>query len=165
MGTTCIIAVKLNKKVKLAQPIFHDGYPSHEGVEVLKFLLKDLVKDKFIQKVQNLRFAESEQEKIDSEQRQWDFRGSKILKYIQSRKDNIVFDATEYDGSIPTCFEFGYLIDLDKNTFEVYSETITSRKNYNASKSNEFRDFNLLRRYDLNNLPTIEQFMDTFDLA
>lgn len=165
MSTKGIIVVKQDTKVKLSQPVWNDAYPSYLGVEILKFLLKDFKKDKFSKKVKNLRFAQTNKECIDLEERQWDYRGFKILKYIQSRKDNIVFNALEEDDLIPNCFEYGYLIDLDNNTFEIYAEKISSRKNNSETKSREFKTFNLLRKYSLDKLPTIEIFQDTFDLA
>lgn len=165
MSTKGIIVVKQDKQVKLAQPVWNDAYPSYLGLEILKFLRKDFKKDKFNEKVKNLRFAQTNKECIDLEERQWNYRGFKILKYIQSCKDNIVFNALEGDGVVPNCFEFGYLINLDNNTFEIYAEYINSRKNLTETKSKEFRKFNLLRKYSLDKLPTTEIFQEIFDLA
>lgn len=164
MTTKSVIVVKKDGEIKIAHPRWADGYPSEEGVDILKFLLKDLKKDKFIQKLNILRFTENESEESERDQRQEKYSGSKILKYLQNSKDNIVFDSL--NGTVvPSCFEFGYLIDFDKNTYEIYAQYLYSNKNSKTKKSSEFQTFNLLRKYDLNNLPSIKDLKDTFDFA
>ena len=49
MGTKSITTVKLNGLIMVTQPHWGDGYPTHDGVEILKFLQKNFNKDLFIE--------------------------------------------------------------------------------------------------------------------
>lgn len=164
MGTTSILLVKTSGKIKIAQPRWYDGYPSQEGVDILTFLLKEMKKDKFIAKLNNLRFTRNEQEEVDINKKQNSFEGSKILKYIQNNNENIVINSLN-DGVVPECIEYGYLIDFDNNTYEIYSEALSSKKYAESKKAKEFERFNILAIYNLNELPSIEQFIDRFDIC
>ena len=164
MGTKSITTVKLNGLIKVTQPHWRDGYPTNDGVEILKFLLKNFKRDKFIKNLKTSRFAKNQDEYIEIEEKQANYKGTGILKYIQKTKNSILFNALD-DGFIPSVFDYGYLIDLDNNTFEIYALYELSRKNRNAEKERAFKKYNVLKKYDLNNLPTVNEFMDTFDFC
>lgn len=164
MGTTSITIVKLNGKIRIAQPRWHDGYPYGEGIDILKFLLKGFNREKLTEKLLIVRTAESYDEENDREQRQKDYEGIKILKYLLNKKDYIIFNGLEDENSVDT-YEYAYLIDLDNNAFEIYAENEYSHKYKNVRKQPEFKKYNLLRIYKFDNLPTLEQFKETFDMV
>ena len=101
---------------------------------------------------------------IEIEEKQADYKGTGILKYIQKTKNSILFNVLDA-GLISTVFDYGYLINLDDNTFEIYALYEFSRKNQNAKKEWAFKKYNVLKKYDLNNLPTVDEFMETFDFC
>ena len=48
MTTRSLTAVKVDGEYKIAQYGHYDGYPLGQGIYVLKFLLEDMKKDKFL---------------------------------------------------------------------------------------------------------------------
>ena len=80
MTTRSLTAVKINGEYKIAQYGYYDGYPSGQGVTILKFLLGEMDKNKFIKKLKKLRFVINDQEERERIERQYDYDGAKILK-------------------------------------------------------------------------------------
>lgn len=159
MTTRSLTVVKMNGEIKLAQPSYGEGFPYLQGVCTLNFLLNEMDKEKFIQKLNTGNYCET----FSLKKRPVQIDGSEILKYIQNLKGNIASYDFE-DGKVPIYYEYAYLIDFDDNTFEIYAKNRQSIKNMGTSKKDGFEYLNLLRRYDLNNLPSISNFKDTFDI-
>lgn len=163
MSTRSLTAVKINGEYKIAQYGHYDGYPAGQGVTALQFLIKGMKKEKFITKLERLRFAITEQEDRECIKRQKNIDGAEILKYVQNRKDNIVANNLEFAQDNLLC-EWAYLIDFDDNSFEVYSARLTSRKYGDTAPKEGFESLNLLKKYNLNNLPSKKEFINDFDI-
>jgi hypothetical protein len=142
MGTRNLTMVISNGETKVAQYGQWDGYPRGQGATALSFLRSCDLK-KFKQKVDSLSFlSDSECQKLDdegnwSEKYPWLTRdiGAEILTAIYEGKLRVrsgVADKKEISVSVSKLVnsegfandslfcEWGYVIDLDRNTFEVY---------------------------------------------
>ena len=94
------------------------------------------------------------------------YHGSDILNVIANSEDESILLRNSKDFVYDSLFcEYGYVIDLDKNTFEVYegfTETPmkkTERFYLRRKKGTEYGAIRLMKSYDLNNLPTAEEFL------
>ena len=162
MTTRSLTAVKLDGSYKVANFGHYDGYPTGQGIYALKFLLEKMQKEKFIKRLSQLHFAKTDKEKFESQKRQNEFDGALILEYIQNSNDNIVVNNLKFLEDTIYC-QWAYVIDFDNNTFEIYSNNRTSEKYGKLNNRREFRYLNLIKIYDLNKLPTLEEFEDRFD--
>ena len=133
MGTRHLIAVHVDGQYKIAQYGQWDGYPDTQGVRVLKFL-RGMDKPAFIEKCRALRFMSPEtidefNKKIASgeitnwtRQYPWLSRdaGAEILEWVESKEDGLpLINQIKFAGDSCMC-EWAYVIDFDKNTFEVF---------------------------------------------
>lgn len=185
MGTRHLIAVQYNRRYKVAQYGQWDGYPSGQGVRVLEFL-RSVDLEEFKKKVKALRWVRKgmmekvfreiglpeeggwmtlEQGAIFEEKHpEWSRNtGAKILPLIMERKLHLQ-NSIEFAGDGLFC-EWGYVVDLDSQTFEIYSgfhkgplPTNGRFEKYDNPES-EYRPVSLVKLYSLDNLPTQEQFL------
>lgn len=142
MGTRNLTIVVLNNEVKVAQYCQWDGYPSGQGVTILKFLqnvnIDDFktkvtacswASDEFLNEVYasvgstngSLTMAQSGE--LESKYPQFHRNtGAGILSFI-SHNGGLggikLRDDYDFAGNSLFC-EYAYVIDLDKETFEVY---------------------------------------------
>jgi len=163
MSTRSLTVVKINGEYKIAQYGHYDGYPLGCGLCTLLFLEK-MNRTKFCEKLKKLRFAINEQEEATVFERQKAYDGADILEYIHNEEDFVVIDNLEFAKDNLFC-EWAYLIDFDKNTFEIYSAFQSSEKYQNIQKKQEFKNLNLLKIYNLSKLPSEDEFKDTFDIC
>ena len=161
MTTRSLTAVKINGEYKIAQYGYYDGYPSGQGVTILKFLLGEMDKNKFIKKLKKLRFVINDQEERERIERQYDYDGAKILKYIQNNEDYIVANNLEFAQDTAFC-QWAYLIDFDDNSFEIYSGLKKANCINNSSIKKGFENLNLLKKYKLNALPNVNELINVF---
>lgn len=205
MGTRNLTMVIANGETKVAQYGQWDGYPEGQGAVALNFLINnDLVE--FKHKLNSVQFITgSKQKEIDSwlksigcengwmnmdQADQYKKRypllsrdnGADILEMIMESDADInwVSDSSEFAGDSLFC-EWAYVIDLDKNTFEVYQGfnntplTIEDRFYYltpEADKENQRRkDYGgdsmyypvkMIKSYNLNDLPLEAEFVNHF---
>ena len=206
MGTRNLTMVVSNNQTKVAQYGQWDGYPSGQGVDALNIMSKIVWDNKlseFKEKVDRLSWLTDEQiddlnlqsdvlKKHPYLKRDW---GAKILNAIMYGElvyDGI-FGSEKYEFEIlglanrekfaqnSLFCEWGYVIDLDKNTFEVYRgcnihplpETdrfhyldiaIEPQENdwYENNQTGEkyfYHAIQMIKSYDLNNLPTVDEFL------
>lgn len=205
MGTRNLTMVISNGETKVAQYGQWDGYPSGQGVTALNFLTNTDLKE-FKEKLKSVKFINGTKQKeidkwlksigcengwMDGEQSKLYHQkyplltrdnGADILNLIMESEEEInwVTDSSEFAGDSLFC-EWAYVIDLDKNTFEVYEGfnstplTIDDRFYYltaEADKENQRRKdygsdsvyypIKLLKSFDLNNLPFEDEFINTF---
>ena len=175
MGTRGATMVIQEEKVKVAQYGQWDHYPEGQGLTALEILRNTIMKSKesfedFKEKVSKIEeiaeysFEEKlEEVGIDSKKEYMTFEesdrfkekypylhrdcGAEVLKYVADGsatelKDDLYYAETGFD-----C-EWCYAVNLDKETFEVYED------NYMPG--------NLKGSFDLNNLPTEEEFLNHF---
>ena len=192
MGTRHLIAVQYKNEYKIAQYGQWDGYLEGQGASILDFLTNDFNRNKFISNLEKCRYI-TDKEYTDRWKKfgidltastfvSMDISnkfyakfpelnrdiGSDILQMVQNAdgvlilKDSINF---AYDGLF--C-EYGYVIDLDKNTFEIYSgcneEPMNKSERFYQPEpkkySNcEYYPIRLVESYDLSNLPDEEEFL------
>lgn len=126
MGTRHLIAVVLNNEYKVASYGQWDGYPSGQGLDILRFLRENNL-DRFAEKVAKCRWITEEEinevkgkniipEKYAHLSRD---TGSKILSRILASEGLALQDSSSFAADGLFC-EWAYVIDLDKQTFEVY---------------------------------------------
>ncbi|EXE17198.1 hypothetical protein J558_2879 [Acinetobacter baumannii 1106579] len=190
MGTRHLICVQHNNEYKVAKYGQWDGYPSGQGVGILEFLKGGFNKALFIQKLDNIFEPTDEQVKawyreagntrddgyVDFEvSKRFSAKypsfsrdaGSDILGIIQNSESPIPMRKyLEFAAESLFC-EWAYVIDLDKNTFEVFqgfNKTPLDRSERFASvtspNSNEgYYQVKFLESFDLDNLPSEEDFI------
>jgi hypothetical protein len=196
MGTRNLTMVISNGETKVAQYGQWDGYPGGQGSTALEFLRK-MDANKFREKVGNLRWITKE-EATALDETDWTKThpflsrdtGANILNtiYYDSMEirdpDANVFSGKKIDFPCKVEFlqdesnfaadslfcEWAYVIDLDKNTFEVYegfnkSPLDENDRFYHLEKTREDSEYypiRLSKSYDLNNLPDVETFINDF---
>ena len=205
MGTRNLTMVIANGETKVAQYGQWDGYPEGQGAVALNFLINnDLVE--FKHKLNSVKFVNGAKEKeiqnwlnsmgcengwmngeqADEYKKRYPLlsrdNGADILQMIMDSTEEInwVNDSSEFAGDSLFC-EWAYVIDLDKNTFEVYEGfnnkplTIEDRFYYltaEADKENQRRkDYGsdsmyypvkMIKSYNLNDLPLEAEFINHF---
>lgn len=192
MGTRNLTMVISNKETKVAQYGQWDGYPSGQGATALNFLLNTNItefKEK-LNRVHFIN--DEKQKEIDewlksigsengwlnmeqSSQYQKKYplltrdNGAGVLQLIMdSTEDELwLHDQSEFAADSLFC-EWAYVIDLDKGYFEVYEGFQkkplgkTQRFKHLESDGSEYYPVRMIKKYDLDNLPTEEQFLEDF---
>ena len=177
-----------NRKPKLAQYNQFDGYPDHFGKNLL-IQLKTIDLDTLQEQIDKIRFAGEKKsnqimafyEKIKSntpksvddiffEKYPLMHRntGPELLDNIM-KLDKIVFakNSSDFAGDSLFC-EWAYIIDLDKETFETFKgfnkEPLNQQERFfkYQDKNAEYKPVRLSLSYDLDNLPTVEDYLLNF---
>lgn len=194
MGTRHLIAVQVDGEYKVAQYGQWDGYPSGQGVDILEFLRKnkknlnkladaaractELSDDDYRQAwVECGADPESDFVTMDVSER---FRqkypylsrdcGSDILTHVFNAGTDGLKLRYALDFAADSLFcEWAYVVDLDKNTFEVYkgfnkepvdpSERFANLPLEPNSSGTVYYPVKLVQSYDLGKLPTPKQFI------
>ena len=186
MGTRNLTIVKHNEEIKVAQYCQWDGYPDSAGLHILNFLQR-FIKADFKNNLERCSWATKEDlvkmdEIIGSIEESnltihadtWHAvfpafhrnTGCRILEFIGGSpyggpKRILLQNSFKFGGDKVFC-EWAWVIDLDSNQLEVYSSSDGSK--------GIFEDLDdpvrLTVSWDLDNLPTPEDFMTYFnDLA
>jgi hypothetical protein len=185
MGTRHLICVFKDNEYKVAQYGQWDGYPGGQGVRILKFLREEMVRPAFDSGVAKLRWlAEREIEELNREQVNLadypelsrDTSAELLPLILQSSEQNNrpikLINHIEFAKDSLFC-EWAYVIDLDKNTLEVYKgfnkqpldskERFYSEKEPNVShREDQYYPVALVKKYELDALPTEEAFLSEF---
>jgi len=197
MGTRHLICVVNNGEYKVAQYGQWDGQPSGQGVDILDFLRNDMDRAKFENQIEALTFATEEEQKqtwveigvepntiisVEVANKYKELypehsvdNGSGILRLIQdSDRELKLRNSLNFANDSLSC-RWGYVIDLDKNTFEVYEGA--NRNPLNESERFYFLQENLkpiaildttyypikyVVGFDLDKLPTEKEFLFRF---
>jgi len=198
MGTRHVTAVFLNGEPKVAQYGQWDGYPSGQGVTILNFLKKASI-NKFRKKVAECVFLPPEEIKQrwtecgadpNSEWVGLDIAkkfeqkypglyrdtGAAILEMIYKNEVKELQNSLDFVKDSLWC-EWAYVIDLDKNTFEVYegfnhkplnegdrfyTETPIEKKGI-SGETTEYYPVGLKKSYSFDNLPDKQSFVDELE--
>lgn len=189
MGTRNLTCAVIDKKYKVAQYGQWDGYPSGQGITILNFLRNKLnrpLMEKRLRQVQFLNDAEikliNEANKPLPQQLSRDC-GGHILEFLQNgayTKSELFRSVTytwemdklhnrlDFTGDSLFC-EWAYVVDFDENTFEVYEGFVKEPHEgerfsdvgcvETAQGERRYYPIKLKKKYDLNNLPTEEEFL------
>jgi hypothetical protein len=187
MGTRHLICVVKDGDYKVAQYGQWDGYPAGQGIRILNFL-KTVDKEKFkaqIDKVSFLSDEETQDRWIEAgaeKNSEWvslevseKFNmlypensrdtGSQVLQIIQNAKKPIkLTNQIEFAGQSLFC-EWAYVIDLDKNVFEVYkgfnTKQVPKKERFFGfeQESPKYYPVKLIAKFNLNKLPSEKVFM------
>ena len=187
MGTRNLTAVYKNGKYAVAQYGQWDGYPECAGQTILKFLLKPENIEELRKKIDKCVFVT--QEEIDAAYKQVGVPenerfitlsqankfhsifpllnrdiGYNILSEIIKQKEEIKLgNSIDFANDSLFC-EWGYVVDLDKNTFEIYEgynrkPLAKSERFYNPNLTeNEYYPIRHIKTYFLNSLPDKDTF-------
>jgi len=174
MGTRSLIAVHVDKRYGVAQYNQWDGDPGGQGTGVLDFL-KDMDKDKFIEKVRATKFATQEDyNRINTKHgKEWARHypqmsrdtGSDILQMVQEFEPGIMLkNSIDFAGDSLMC-EWAYVVDFDENALEVYKgfnkKPLDKTERFADTKieGKEYYPVYLVMQWDLSALPSDEEFM------
>jgi len=195
MGTRHLICVVKGGEYKVAQYGQWDGYPEGQGVEILNFLHNGFIREVFERQLQNNISFGTEEELheqwkicgaddsgwVDSKVSDLHAKlypencrdtGADILSIIQlTQKPLKLCNSLDFAGDSLFC-EWVYVIDLDKNTFEIYegfnhSPIDENERFYGLDvqpehRTDKYYPVGLVATFNLNNLPTKEEFLNTF---
>ena len=188
MGTRNLTMVIKGEKPVVAQYGQWDGYPGGQGITALKFLRSKSF-NKFKKKLDLIRFATKEDiaeveefmksigvndgwmnmDQSGKYHEKYPFltrdHGAKILQLIQDNNDPVFLtDSTNFANDSLFC-EWAYVIDLDKNTFEVYEgfnkKPLEEGERFYGEKKvdTDYFPVCLIKTYSLSELPTLSQFL------
>jgi hypothetical protein len=194
MGTRNLIAVYKDGEYKVAQYGQWDGYPSGQGVSILDYL-KEYGTNRIKTKLNKVRWITDDEYKkqwlefghdIDSSDGfvscdladKFDKKypelsrdtGADILSLIAETDDVLkIRNSIDFAGDSLFC-EWAYVIDFDKNTFEVYEgfnqkPIDVSERFYDYydkdqdHRAEQYYPVTLKATFDLNNLPSKETFL------
>lgn len=192
MGTRNLtMVIDENNKTKVAQYGQWDGYPEGQGATIIEFL-KNVGIDKLKECLKKVRFEtkkdKAQKEKflesigvkegwMDSKQAtlyhnkyRFDNRdyGAEILEMIcDSEEEEIVLvDSSSFAEESLFC-EWCYIIDLHKNTLEVYEgfneEKLSPEERFYKEDTTEgYYPVKLCKSFDLNAIPNKEEFIEYF---
>lgn len=192
MGTRNLTMVINNNKTKIAQYGQWDGYLSGQGLTILSFLQENKNDNyKHFKKQLNLvRFATKKDSKsvddfmesigckdgwMDGNQSEQYHKkyplltrvnGGEILNLINKLKEpDFLYDQSDFVNDSLFC-EYAYVIDFDKNTFEIYTgfneKPLDKNERFYKDKPDEdgYYPVKLLAEFKLDKLPTQESFLE-----
>ncbi len=194
MGTRHSILVQIDNKYKVAQYGQWDGYPSGQGVTILGFLISLMQEgengvNKFKNQLRELKSISSEElrkkwKECGADDSGWvditvsnKFKakypylyrdcGADILQMIWDGKCEEVFLNLEFVKDSLWC-EWVYVVDFDKNVFEVYEgfneEPLNKDDRFYSREDidKEYYPVKLVKSYSLKELPNEEGFVEYF---
>ncbi|NNP68928.1 hypothetical protein [Acinetobacter sp. Ac_5812] len=193
MGTRHLICVVAKTEYKVAQYGQWDGYPSGQGSDILEFLNSKLDKELFLSKLSQTF------EPTDDQITQWykdagntrtdgmvDYdvaknfssmfpslsrdTGSDILNIIQKSEQPLPLRLFKEFAADSLFCEWAYVIDFDRNTFEIYrgynKEPLDENERFYdlpIEQGSEYQPVKHLHTFYLNSLPTIEEFFSILE--
>lgn len=175
MGTRNLTCVVQDGEYKIAQYGQWDGYPSGQGLVALNFL-QNVNLDEFREKIKQVKFLTTEDLKLLDDNTWKDTHPqlsrdicAHILQFVMDDYTEFV-NSVSFAGDSLFC-EWAYVIDLDKNTFEVYNgfnqrPLDESERFYGIKPENRnYEPVKHIYTFDLLNLPTEEEFLEILNPA
>jgi hypothetical protein len=186
MGCRNFTGVIVGGKIKVAQYGQWDGIPEGQGITIIHFLKNELNREKFLKNLERVRFITEEEldkgykdagaepisscskvltltdEAIKKFYIQYPYinrdYGAKILSMIQSAPKNTdieLLNSLADDPNYGVDCEWAYILNLDTNTLKVYSV----HRNPLLPENEKFLYLDLMSSFDINNLPSREEFI------
>lgn len=186
MGTRGLTCVIHREKPVVAQYWGYDNYPSYAGVEMLKFakrLSEEGVRQTFEESLDKSRLLTEEEfrtsiaritdehggysrTKLEEIHPQFYMPGFELLHWLADGNSGELEDSYDFAADSLFC-EWCYVIDLDKDTFEVYEgfnkHILSSAErfhNLDVDAASEYQPVRHLNTYKLDNLPDEEKFLN-----
>lgn len=187
MGTRNLTMVISNGETKIAQYGQWDGYPDGQGATILDFLSKsdlNVFREKlFLCRFIDNKFIEEEYRKVGHKGGEWVdtniaaafnrihpqlSRGvaGDILEFVYKSDTEVLLKNEENFAADSLFCEWAYVVDLDKNTFEVYEgfnmEPLAPEDRFfylESKRSGKYYPVKMIGSYSLNELPTEKQFL------
>lgn len=174
MGTRHLIVVQSKGEYRVAQYGQWDGYPSGQGVAILKFLRRVNLPI-FQNNVESCSFFMDDE--LEALGKTWletnpqlsREQGSTILDLVNVEGGIKLRDSLGFAGDSLFC-EWAYVIDLDIGRLEVYvgfnKDKITEGRFISGDPDLDYNDYEpvkLVKSYDLYSLPTDEVFEEDLD--
>lgn len=183
MGTRHLIAVQLDGQYKVAQYGQWDGYLDGQGKKVLNFL-REMNRPKFESALRKCSFM-TEQDFIEldrdiknklQQNPRYDWYdeyphlsrniAAGILNKVQESEGLKLKNSISFTAESLFC-EYAYVIDLDKNTFEIFEgfnktpldEDERFKDAVSNDSSDEYYPVRKVAEYDLSKLPSDEDFI------
>jgi len=196
MGTRHLVGIVKDGEYKVAKYCQFDGYPEGNGVDILTFLWDKLDIDKLKERVDHVKEPDEEKLKelyfdigIDIEGQSWQLSldqskvfeeqypllhrntSSEVFELIQESKDEDIYIKNNIDFVVDSLFcEWAYIVDLDKETFEVYEGFVDEPLpederfyEFNDKSDGGYYPCELIKSYDLFELPNEEEFVEFFE--
>lgn len=170
MGTRYLTCVKLNNDYKVSQYGGMGGQPQAAGVGCLTHL-KDILLDleRFKSQLNFVHLIPYDDEEVINQEATFVLPAHTVLKVINNtEKDIKLYPSIEYAGE-SSC-DWVYVVDLDDHSFKVYkgqnkdeSKEEKEFTKYIPEKNLGYRAVSLLNKYDLDNLPSIDEFKQYYD--
>jgi hypothetical protein len=175
MGTRNLTMVVSNSETRIAQYGQWDGYPSGQGITALEFLRGVNIAD-FKKRVDELNWLSQDDENRIDETPNWATvypylsrdMAAGILEYVMNKDVVGLMNKELFAGDGLFC-EWGYVVDLDKNTFEVYkgfghsvldkSERFAHLGGKKTSDDTYYSPIKHVRTWKLDELPTNDDFI------
>jgi hypothetical protein len=175
MGTRNLTCVVHGGQFKIAQYGQFDGYPAGQGSTILEFLHK-FDRAQFEKKLALCRFANDVEDHamLVALGKNWLNKypqmsreiAGEILQFVMGSDGELLLQDKSIFAADSVMCEWAYVVDLDKNVFEIY-------KGFNKSKAvgrfaemempewchKEYFQVTLLKSYHLSELPTRDQFI------
>lgn len=165
MWTRSMIAIKKDGEFKVAQYSQWDWYPMWQWLTLLKLLQEIDIKvlSKKVDLVRKITDDEIDAIPDDgkwTEEYPWLSRDcwANIVKYIMEDKHILKIDLIDLEPNI--WIEWSYLIDFDKNVFQIYHGTILSWEKYVSKPGHKYRK--PIASFPLNELPTEEVWIKKY---
>lgn len=173
MGTRNLTMVYVNKDYRVAQYGQWDGYPEGQGVTVLSFL-HDFNKEAFLKNLSECKILKTDQELEEATPSPSLSRNTAagILRLIETAPQ-LLYSSLDFAGDSLMC-EWAYVIDFDRNTFEVYKGFNKNElgpedrfhnipiSTYVPQDSLPYQQVKLVVAWDLDSLPTQDEFLEAF---
>lgn len=182
MGTRNLTMVQKGYEIKVAQYGQWDGYPSGQGVTILNFCRKKENLEKLEEKLNEVKFLDQneidklnlkldnkDQETLARFNRLWsrDIGGAILYSIIDEQGEVGLINRMSFGYDSVFC-EWAYCVNLDDKKFEVYKgfnhEKLTDTERfYSEEPDGSYYGVKLVKEYDLNNLPTKEEFINELE--
>ena len=191
MGTRHLVAVMIDGEYKVAQYGQWDGYPSGHGVTALEFL-RDMDRDAFANKARACHWANEKE--IDSTWEEFGVTGrpgmvpyevakargkryphldrdagAEILSLVSQSENGLPLNNSIGFANDSLFCEYAYVVDLDKDTFEVFrgfnKEPVDAGERfYNGGHfDGEYYPVRFVRAWSLCDLPSNEAFVSELE--
>lgn len=193
MGTRNLIIVIKNQEVKIAQYGNSSGYPEVVGLDILNFISIERNLTELTNRLSKICFMHEDDEKLyrSLENKMYegnleemkkaneeisekfplvvmDFGGKFLKEIIICDYEKILLKNSINFAKNSLYCEWAYVIDLDKDIFEVYkgSNLLNLSENerffFLQDKTEKYKPVKLIKSYDFKNLPNQLEFVEEF---